>query len=91
MQPTEGTVTAAPTDEGLEITEQTHEPAEGAEGAHGADIHLPPPSIWPMTTAAGMAISGFGLVTTLVLSFLGLIIMAWGMMAWIQELRHERH
>ena len=30
----------------------------------GEHIHLPPPTIWPVTVAAGVALAGFGLVTT---------------------------
>ncbi|HLJ67546.1 MAG TPA: cytochrome c oxidase subunit 4 [Chloroflexota bacterium] len=54
-------------------------------------IHLPPPSIWPITTALGVALAGFGLVTAVVFSYLGLVVMAFGIVAWIQELRHEPH
>jgi hypothetical protein len=65
--------------------------SEGGHGTHGGDIHLPPPTIWPFTTAAGVALGGLGLVTTTIVSVLGLIIMVWGLVAWVQELRHERH
>ena len=54
-------------------------------------IHLPPPSIWPVTTAAGVALAGFGLVTVAVFSLVGLAVMAFGIISWIQELRHEPH
>jgi len=54
-------------------------------------VHLPPSSIWPMTTAGGVALGGFGLVTTPVFSFLGLLLMFAGIFYWIQELRHESH
>jgi len=57
----------------------------------GEHIHLPPPTIWPVTVAAGVALGGFGLVTTEVLSIIGLLVMAWGINGWIQELRHEHH
>jgi Cytochrome c oxidase subunit IV len=57
----------------------------------GAGVHLPPSSIWPMTTAGGVALGGLGLVTTPVFSFVGLILMFAGIVYWIQELRHEPH
>lgn len=95
MQSTEGSAgTAAPD---TQLVESEHEAAAvpaaaaGGHGAHGGDIHLPPPSIWPITTAGGVALGGLGLVTNFMFSFLGLIIMAWGLIAWTQELRHERH
>jgi hypothetical protein len=54
-------------------------------------IHLPPPTIWPITTAAGVTLGFMGLLTTYYVSYLGLIIAAWGVISWIQELRHELH
>jgi hypothetical protein len=54
-------------------------------------VHLPAQSIWPITTAFGTAVAGFGLVSAHVVSLLGLGVMAWGIIAWVQELRHERH
>jgi hypothetical protein len=44
-----------------------------------------------VTVASGVALGGFGLVTTEVLSIIGLLVMAWGINGWIQELRHEHH
>ena len=52
-------------------------------------IHLPPPTIWPVTTALGVALAGFGLVSTYAFSFLGLAILVFGLFSWVQELRHE--
>lgn len=57
----------------------------------GEHIHLPPPTIWPVTVAGGVALAGFGLVTTEAVSIVGLLVMFWGIYEWIQELRHEHH
>jgi hypothetical protein len=54
-------------------------------------VHLPPQSMWPVTTAFGVALGGLGLMTTTVLSLIGILIMIWGIASWVQELRHERH
>jgi hypothetical protein len=54
-------------------------------------VHLPPLSIWPMTTAAGVALGGLGMVTTYPFWILGLVLMAFGLVSWVQELRHEPH
>jgi hypothetical protein len=54
-------------------------------------IHFPPPSIWPMTTAAGVALAGLGLVTFWPFTAAGLIIVFAGIVYWVQELRHELH
>jgi hypothetical protein len=54
-------------------------------------IHLPPPTIYPVTVAAGVALAGFGLVTVMAMTFVGLLVMFWGIYSWVQELRHEQH
>jgi hypothetical protein len=51
--------------------------------------HMPSPSVWPMTVAGGVTLVGFGLLTSVALSLLGVVLMAWGLFGWIQELRHE--
>jgi hypothetical protein len=51
--------------------------------------HLPSPSMWPATIGAGVALLLFGVVTSLVLSALGVVLLAYGLVGWIQELRHD--
>lgn len=50
--------------------------------------HLPAPSIWPMVLAAGVTLLLFGVVTSLVFSVFGALLMVLSMHGWIQELRH---
>jgi hypothetical protein len=50
--------------------------------------HLPAPSIWPATVGAAVALMAFGVATSLVLSALGVVLLAYGLFGWIQELRH---
>ncbi len=54
-------------------------------------VHLPPLTIWPITAAAGITLGGAGLVTTPLISLLGILILIWAIVSWIQELRRERH
>jgi Cytochrome c oxidase subunit IV len=54
------------------------------------DVHLPSPSVWPVTLACGITLVGFGVLTSLALSALGAIMLAWALVGWIQELRHDR-
>lgn len=54
-------------------------------------VHLPPLSVWPIATAAGITVAAAGLVTTSIVSFVGLFIMIVSIASWIQELRNERH
>jgi hypothetical protein len=51
--------------------------------------HLPSPSMWPATIGAGVALLMFGVVTSLVLSALGALLLGYGLVGWIQELRHD--
>ena len=50
--------------------------------------HLPAPSIWPATLGAAVALMAFGVATSLALSALGIVLVAFGLFGWIQELRH---
>jgi cytochrome c oxidase subunit 1 len=50
--------------------------------------HLPSPSVWPFTVAGGFTLVAFGVLTSLLLSVLGLVLMIWGLIGWIQEMRH---
>lgn len=53
-------------------------------------VHLPELSVWPITLAAAITISGAGLVTIWPVTLIGVIIAIWAIASWIQELRHER-
>ncbi|GAC1636581.1 MAG: hypothetical protein NVS4B2_25110 [Chloroflexota bacterium] len=69
-------------------------PSGDAHEGHESEpehVHLPPPSIWPVTMALGAALGIAGLVFTIVVSLAGLLLMAWALIQWIQELRHEFH
>ena len=49
--------------------------------------HLPAPSIWPATVGAAVALTAFGVATNLALSALGVLLLAFGLFGWFQELR----
>jgi hypothetical protein len=98
-------------DRQAEITEIAARPVEGVHPAEpeteaveeGAPehVHYPASSIWPITTAGGVALAGLGLATEFPvtlgsgpawpLSLAGLLVMIFGVVGWVQELRHERH
>jgi len=50
--------------------------------------HLPAPSIWPVTVGAAVSLMAFGVATSLALSVLGVLLLAFGLFSWIRELRH---
>jgi hypothetical protein len=52
-------------------------------------VHLPELSIWPITLALGITITGAGVVTTSAVMITGIIISIIAIIYWIQELRHE--
>ena len=54
-----------------------------AEGGHG--IHLPGPSYFPMFAGLGLTLAAAGLLTSLVLSFVGLAVMFISIYGWALE------
>jgi hypothetical protein len=56
---------------------------------HEVEHGLPHESLSPITLAAGIGLLGFGLLTSLVFSIVGLVVMAWALANWIGEMRHE--
>lgn len=52
-------------------------------------IHLPPPSIWPVVLAVGIALFLTGLVINLVMVIAGAIIIVVSIAAWIWGARRE--
>ena len=56
---------------------------------------LPPekpqkPGVWPVTLALGITMLLWGLVTSLIITGVGLVLFALAMAGWIQDIRHER-
>ena len=56
---------------------------------HDELAHLPRPSVWPFAVGAGVTLLALGLVTSLLLSLLGLVLVAYGLGGWIGTLRDE--
>jgi hypothetical protein len=52
---------------------------------------LPRPTYWPATLAFAATITAFGVVTSLLLSGLGMVLFAFAISMWIGEIRHERN
>lgn len=50
---------------------------------------LPRPTYWPAVLALGIALLGWGLVTSLIISGVGLLLFAAGLAGWIGEIRYE--
>jgi hypothetical protein len=50
--------------------------------------HLPAPSVWPFVVGAAVTLMAFGVTTSLAFSMVGAILLAWGVVNWVRELRH---
>jgi cytochrome c oxidase subunit 1 len=59
------------------------------------DIHLPPPSFWPIVLAAGMTLMAIGIIFTVIVAAVGLVVMMAAIIGWTAEnreiTRHEEH
>ena len=51
------------------------------------EIHLPPPSYWPIALAFGMTLLGAGVVSTIIVSIIGVIVMVVSVAGWTMENR----
>jgi hypothetical protein len=51
---------------------------------------LPEPSIWPATLALAITFLVWGLVTSLIITGVGVALFAVAMAGWIRDIRHER-
>ena len=61
---------------------------EHAQESHEA-IHLPPPSIWPVVVAIGIALILTGLILNPVVVISGAVIGGAGVAFWIRDARQE--
>lgn len=50
---------------------------------------LPEPTYWPFFMAMGLAFTGWGLISTWLITAGGLIVFAISLIQWIKILRHE--
>jgi hypothetical protein len=50
---------------------------------------LPEPSIWPVTLAVAITFLVWGLVTSLIITGVGIALFALALAGWIRDIRHE--
>ena len=63
-------------------------PQQETHDAHGA-FHLPPPSIWPVVLAVGIALLLTGLILNLVVVIVGAIVTVAAIALWVRDARRE--
>jgi uncharacterized membrane protein YecN with MAPEG domain len=71
------------------MAEQVHETPDAAVPQAGEAIHMPEPSYLPVAVAFGIAIALIGVITTWVISILGLLILVPAVVRWIGRTRGE--
>jgi cytochrome c oxidase subunit 1 len=62
-----------------------HTPADHADHGDHGHIHMPDPSYWPLIAAAGIFITGFGILFTLGLIPVGLFVLIVAAYGWSLE------
>jgi len=53
------------------------------------DIHLPPPSFWPIVLAGGLILISIGVVSSFITSIVGVIVLLVAIGGWAMENRAE--
>jgi hypothetical protein len=51
---------------------------------------LPEPGVWPVTLALAITLLVWGLVTSLIITGVGVLLFVVAMAGWIRDIRHER-
>lgn len=54
-----------------------------------APPHMPAPTVWPVTIAAGLTLLAWGAVTSPIFSTVGALVLLMGIAGWIRELRRD--
>ena len=54
------------------------------------NIHLPEPTYWPAVMALGIVFLAWGLITSLLISAVGLILFVLALAGWIGDIQHEQ-
>lgn len=52
---------------------------------------VPHPTYWPMVMALGIVGLGFGIVTSVIISIVGLVLFFLALFGWMGDLSHEQH
>jgi hypothetical protein len=52
---------------------------------------LPEPTVWPAMLALAITFLVWGLVTSLIITGIGLVLFVISMAGWIRDIRHERN
>ena len=53
------------------------------------NIHMPPPSYWPIVLAGGLVLIAIGVVSSFTLSIIGIVVLLTAIGGWAMENRAE--
>lgn len=65
------------------------QPKERLDWNQALPASLPRPTYWPLVVAFGIVLIPFGIITSLLITGIGLIIFIAGLAGWIGDLLHE--
>jgi len=54
-----------------------------------SDIHIPPPSYWPIVLAGGLVLIAMGVISSFFVSVIGIIVLLVAIGGWAMENRAE--
>lgn len=54
-----------------------------------SDIHVPPPSFWPIVLAGGLVLIAIGVISSFTVSIVGIIVLLAAIAGWAMENRSE--
>ena len=98
-RPDAGT-TPATTERAEDASDAPHSHGPERDAGHGATVELPPgwgrakpdhiprPTYWPAVFAVGIGMLLWGVITSLIISAVGLALVVIALTGWIGELRH---
>jgi hypothetical protein len=52
------------------------------------ELHLPAPSVWPFVIGGAVTLLAFGVTTSFAFSLMGAVLLVWGLIGWVREMRH---
>ncbi len=53
------------------------------------EIHLPPPSVWPIVLAFGLTITSFGFLANIIYGIFGAVVITISLWGWVGAMRHD--
>ncbi len=72
------------------MTEKTAKPSLPPGWNRAQPEHLPEPTQWPPALALAVTLIFWGLVSSLIITAIGVLLFGLSVVGWIRDIRHER-